>query len=155
MLYQLGSVLFEVYPVNADKVEISYGSDFAAHEVMGAQRPRESMGQGDTKVRLSGKMFPAKFGMGSWPDMQSMATGGTAQMLIRGDGSTLGLMLIERATERHSYLDASGIGRIVEFDIEMVQSPDAASAAAMVSLLGNLVSGAVDAVGAAISDMLP
>ena len=158
MLYQLGSVTFEVYPVNLEKADITVGSDFAAHEVMGAQKPRESMGQADTKVTLAGKLFPQKFGFGGWPSVQAMATSGSPQMLIRGDGAVLGWMLIERAIERHSYLDATGVGRIIEFDIEMVQSPDGASAGAMVSLLGALISGVsslVSSASNAISDMLP
>jgi phage protein U len=141
MLYQLGSVSFDVTPVNLHDVSRDYGSDYAAHPVIGAQMPRESVGQADGHVRLTGKMFPSKFGWGGFPALETMATGGTPQMLIRGDGAVLGWMCILHVTERHSYLDATGVGRIVEFDIEMVQSPTGASARSMLSLLGNLVSG--------------
>lgn len=138
MLYQLGFISFQVYPVNAEGVTLRMGSDFAAHDVIGGQKPRESVGQGDTHIQLFGKMFPHKFGMGGWPALQAMAVSGVPQMLIRGDGTVMGWMLIEELRERHSYLDASGVGRIIDFDIAMVQSPTGASASAMISLLGNL-----------------
>jgi hypothetical protein len=140
VLYQLGAVSFEVQPVNADHFDMGVGADFAAHEVVGAMRAREFMGQADTPVRLSGKLFPRRLGWGSFDALKSMATAGTPQILIRGDGAVLGWMLILHVRERHTYLDDTGVGRVVEFDIEMTASPTGASAGAMISLLGALVS---------------
>ena len=139
MLYQLGSVTFSVAPINIDAADLTMGSDFAAHEVIGAPKPRESTGQADTRLRLSGKLFPERFSIGAWPSLQAMATSGTPQMLIRGDGTVMGWQLIEKVTEKHSFLGVNGVGRQIEFDIEMVQSPDGASAGAMLNLLGDLV----------------
>jgi phage protein U len=140
MLFQLGSVTFEVAPVNVDATDLSMGSDYAAHEVIGAQKPRESTGQADTRLRLSGKLFPEKFGIGAWPSLQAMSVSGTPQMLIRGDGTVFGWQLIEKLNEKHTYLGVDGVGRVIEFDIEMVQSPDGASAGSMLNLLGDLIS---------------
>jgi uncharacterized protein len=141
MLYQLGSVSFEVFPVNLHDVEGEVGADYAAHEVIGAAKPREFVGPADAHFRLAGKVFPSKFGWGGFAALKAMATSGSPQMLIRGDGAVIGWMDIVRLRERHAFLDADGVGRVVEFDIEMVQSPTAASAGSMISLLGNLISG--------------
>ncbi len=141
MLYQLGAVSFEVFPVNVHDADSVVGSDFAVHEVIGAQKPREFTGQADAHFRLAGRLFPLKFGWGGFDVLKAMARSGAPQMLIRGDGSVIGWMNILRLRERHSYLDPNGIGRVIEFDIEMVQSPDGASADAMISLVGSLTSG--------------
>lgn len=139
MLYQLGSISFEVQPVNLHDVERDVGADYAVHPVIGAAMPREFTGAADAHMRLSGKLFPQRFGWGNYLALEAMATDGAPQMLIRGDGAVLGWMNILRVWERHSFLDPTGVGRIVEFDIEMVRSPSAASAGSMLSLLGNLV----------------
>ena len=140
MLYQLGAVQFDVQPVNIDRAMIATGSDYAVHDVMSAPKQREYMGPGDMLVRLSGRIFPHKFGMGGFPTLQAMASMGAPQMLIRGDGLVLGWMDVIRIRERDSFLDATGVGRVVDFDIEMVAANGAASAGAMISLLGALVS---------------
>ena len=36
---------------------------------------------------------------------------------MRGDGAQMGWVVIEKVAERSSYLDAKGIGRVVDVDI--------------------------------------
>jgi len=140
-LYQLGAIQFQVAPVNISEVSRETGSDFAAKDVMGAPRPREFVGEADERLTFAGTLFPRKFGGLSGIDaLQSIARAGQPQMLMRGDGAVFGWYVIEKVTDKHSYLDVAGVGRMIEFEIELVKSPNAASAASMMSTLMSLFS---------------
>ena len=138
MLYQLGGVQFSVAPTNIDAVSRERGADFAVKDIIGAQRPREFMGVGDSEVTLSGKLITHRFGMGALETLAAMAQSGQPQMLARGDGYILGWHFVEKLKEKHSYLDARGVGRIIEFDITLKQSPSGATASSILSTLMSL-----------------
>ena len=138
MLYQLGGVQFSVAPTNIDAVSRERGSDFAVKDIIGAQRPREFMGVGDSEVTLSGKLITHRFGMGALETLAAMAQSGQPQMLARGDGYILGWHYFEKVKEKHSRIGPLGVGRIIEFDLELKQSPGGATASSMVSMLMSL-----------------
>lgn len=138
MLYQLGGVQFSVAPTNIDAVSRERGSDFAVKDIIGAQRPREFMGVGDSEVTLSGKLITHRFGMGALETLAAMAQSGQPQMLARGDGYILGWHYVEKVKEKHSWIGPLGVGRIIEFDLELKQSPGGATASSMVSMLMSL-----------------
>lgn len=140
MLYMLGAVTFEVQPVNLGFAQSEVGADYAIHEVIGARKPREYGGPTDTPWRLEGRLFPSRFGWGMFEVLKAMAEASPPQMLIRGDGAVLGWMDVLRVRERHSFLDQTGVGRIVDFEVELVRSPSGADAMSLVGLVGGLVS---------------
>lgn len=143
MLYQLGSVTFEVAPVNVHEIEQEFGADFAAKDLLGARRSREFMGPADGKIELSGKLFPHKFGGLSAIDMlEQMAESGEPQILVRGDGLNLQWHLIEKVSVKSSYLDANGVGRVIDFKISLVRSSRSASAGSILRTLYRLALGA-------------
>lgn len=140
MLMQLGSVTFEVWPFNTDSYSRDTGYDFAAHDVMGTMRPRESMGEGDETMSISGRLYPHDLGgLEEMDVLHTMRAAGTAQILVRGDGRNLGWFLVEKVSERSSFLDKQGVGRLIEFDISLVRSP-APSAASYLAVLMRLFS---------------
>jgi phage protein U len=139
MLYQLGAVQFEVAPVNIHQVKREVGADFASKDIVGGPRSREFVGEADEQITLAGKIFPAHFGgLGGLATIEAMARSGQPQMLLRGDGVVLGWYAIERLSESQSYLDRRGVGKIIEFNIALVKSPNSASAGSMLSTLMNL-----------------
>lgn len=139
MLYACGGVAFEVAPVNIHVFEREVGADFAAKDIVGERRPREFTGEADEKVSFSGRLFPQRFGgLEGLGALQAMARAGQPQILIRGDGLNLGWYLIESVKDRHAYIDREGVGRMIEFDIELVATPRRAGAGAMARMLMNL-----------------
>jgi phage protein U len=139
ILYQLGAFTFDVFPINVQEVERQVGADFAAKDIVGAMRPREFTGEADDRVKLSGRLFPQKLGgVASVGALQALARTGEPQMLIRGDGEVLGWYLIEQVTDKHSFLDVAGVGRIIELDVELVKTPLRASAAGMIATIAGL-----------------
>jgi phage protein U len=84
-------------------------------------------------------LFPQKFaGQGGIGALQALARAGESQMLIRGDGEVLGWYLIEQVTDKHSFLDVAGVGRMIELDVELVKTPLRASPAGMVATIASL-----------------
>lgn len=138
MLFILGGVSFEVQPTNVDKVKRARGHDWAEKHIVGAEKPRESVGVSEQPFTLSGRLLPHVFGAGALEALAAMAQGSTPQMLIRGDGAVIGWHYVIRLIEEHEYLDRQGIGRVIEFTIDLIHAPQGASADAMMSLLGSL-----------------
>ena len=139
MLYQLGAVQFEVAPVNVDRIERKVGADYAAKDIIGAPRPREFTGEADETVKLHGTLFPHRFGgLDGLSTLQAMAVAGEPQMLIRGDGYVYGWYLIEEVSDKATFLDREGVGRVIEFDVSLFKSPRSASSGSMLSMLMSL-----------------
>ena len=139
MLYQLGAFNFDVFPVNVETVERQVGADYAVKDIVGAMRPREFTGEADDRVKLSGRLFPQRLGGGAGIGaLQALARNGEPQLLIRGDGDVLGWYLIEQVTDKHSFLDVAGVGRMIELDIELVKTPLRASVAGMIATIASL-----------------
>jgi phage protein U len=78
------------------------------------------------------------FGPGALTSLQSMAESAYPHMLIRGDGAVLGWYAIRFFRERHSYLDREGVGRVIEFDLDLISTPIAPAASALQSVLASL-----------------
>ncbi|WP_036291596.1 phage tail protein [Methylosinus sp. PW1] len=139
MLYQLGTVQFDVAPVNVAEMEREVGADFAAKDIVGGPRPREFVGEADEPLRLSGTLYPGKFGgLGGLSTLETMARSGQPQMLVRGDGTVFGWYFLERLRQKQGYLNNQGIGREITFEISLMKSPKAASSQAMLGTLMSL-----------------
>lgn len=137
MLFMLGYVAFEVYPFNMHELSISGSADYAAKDVIGTRKPREFTGEGDDDISISGRIFPQKFGgMDGLSALGDMMRSGTPQILVRGDGSNFGWWHITKVNEKHTYLDRSGIGKLIEFDATLIR---AAGAPSVGSYLRNLL----------------
>lgn len=124
MLFQLGALTLDVFPFNTHGYTRETGADFVKKDVMGAQRPSEFVGEGDESMTFDFRLYPEK--LGGLPQLEvlhQMRRSGVAQILVRGDGANLGWFNIERINERSSYLDPSGVGRLVEGSISLSKAP--------------------------------
>lgn len=140
-LYQLGGVQFSVEPVNAVEVSREANADYARKEVVGAMTPREFVGPGDKTVTIRGRLFPKHFGgMGSLETLLAMPASGSPQILVRGDGSSLGWYHVLKVRETSKWLAADGVGHDIEFEADLVASSSSASASAISSLISSIVS---------------
>lgn len=140
MLYQLGYVTFEVYPFNAHETDLSGSADYAAKDVLGTRKPREFVGEGDDERTISGRLFPLKFGgREGLVDLREMMSSGTPQILVGGDGENHGWWNITKVHSKDSYLDASGVGKLIEFDVSLVRAPGAPTALSYLKTLLRLV----------------
>ncbi len=152
-LYMVGAVLMSCpMGLNPQDVVEEFGGDFAVKPVVGAQQPREFVGPADTRLTLSGTIFPYRFanaggssGQGEIATLKGYAAAGQPLPILRGDGLSMGFYLLEKVQLKHSKLGQFGVGRQQEFVLQLVQSPKGPSAASLTSLFTGLI-GALTAV---------
>jgi phage protein U len=118
MLMSLGPIRFEVYPFNATEYDHGHESIFVEKPVLGARPPLEWVGEGAESWSIRAIIFPHRFGgLGDLKKLYQARAAGRPLYLMRGDGAQMGWVVIERVSERSSYLDAEGIGRVIDVDI--------------------------------------
>ena len=130
MLYLLGALRIEVAPFNVHEVMETGEADYAVKGVVGAEQPLEYVGEGENAVTLNGRLFPEALGGGSGLTiLHAMRASGRPQYLMRGDGRPLGWHAIMQAQTRSEYLDARGVGKVIEVSIRLrrAQTPGATS----------------------------
>lgn len=138
MLAQLGPLQFQVHPFNMNENDHEAGASFASHEVLGRMPPLEFVGEAPETWSVRGKLFPHKLGgLDEMAALHAMRRSGSAHFFMRGDGVPLGWVVIETAREKSSYLDSSGVGRVIEFEISLKRA-DRPSAAGIVNALMSL-----------------
>ena len=120
VLMMLGPVKFEVAPFNVHAVSHDHESAFAEKPVLGAMPLVEWVGEGPETWSLQGRLFPQRFGgLGDLRLLQEARVAGQPQYMMRGDGALMGWVVIERVSERSSYLDRGGVGKVIEFDLSL------------------------------------
>jgi phage protein U len=123
MLMVLGPVQFEVWPFNATDYEHGHESAFAEKPVLGTRPPLEWVGEGPETWTIKARIFPRRFG--GLEDLKKLAAArasGRPQYLMRGDGAQMGWVVIEKVQERSTYLDANGVGQVIDVDISVKRS---------------------------------
>ncbi len=118
MLMSLGPVRFEIYPLNATDYGHDHEASFVEKPVLGARPPLEWVGEGSESWAITARIFPHRFGgLDDLKTLYQARAAGRPLYLMRGDGAQMGWVVIEKVAERSSYLDAKGIGRMVDVDI--------------------------------------
>lgn len=152
MRMQLGSVVFEIAPVGVDEIDHAASATFASHPVLGDMPSLEFTGEGREDWRIRATLLPefsSRMGAGDGLDdvarLHAMRRSGDAQYLMRGDGVPLGWVVITQVSERSRRLNASGIGRIIEVEIDVTAttSPSSDNFAAFLDLMPDDISGVV------------
>ena len=138
VLYMLGGVLFEVLPTNLHGFDGTAGHHWAEKPLVGAAPNFEAMGEEPDIVHLAGRILPEKFGRGGLDILRAMARAPIPNLLMRGDGEVLGWYVIHNFRERHTLLGRQGMGRVIEFEIDLRSTPSGPGADALLSVLQGL-----------------
>lgn len=129
MLAQLGPVQFTVAPMNFNEQSHETGSSFAEHPVLGRRPSLEFVGEAPERWTIRGKIFPQRFGgLNELEALKAMSRSGEAQFFMRGDGVPMGWVAVEKVQEKTANIADGGVGREIEFDVELKRcdAPDAA-----------------------------
>jgi phage protein U len=120
MLYMIGAVEIQVWPFNAHDVSQSDEADFAEKAILGRRQPSEAVGEGAGTLKLSGRLFPQKFGgLDEAEVMDAQRQAQRAVPVMRGDGVPLGWYVITQFDRKSSRLDAQGVGRVIEIEVSL------------------------------------
>lgn len=137
MLMMIGPVQFKVAPFNATETARTHTASHVAKQVMGAAPPLEFTGEGEETWAIRAILFPEKFGgEGTLNILSLMRKSGAPQYMMRGDGGLMGWVVIDSVSERSSYLDPGGVGRVVEVDIALRRTTSPLAAAFFSTLNG-------------------
>jgi len=138
MLFDLGGVTFVIAGPNIDKVSLESKADFATYNVVGAEPKYEFMGEGARTIKLSGKILPRHFGGYSALDaLNAIRASGQPVSLVRGDGRSMGWVIIDEIEEKHSWLLYNGSPQSVEHEIKLTRI-DAPSVGSVVGFFFSL-----------------
>ncbi|RWM29394.1 phage tail protein [Mesorhizobium sp.] len=135
-LMSLGPVVFDLV-ANLTQHENKAASAFAKHEVIGTSPIYESTGDDESPFTLKGVIHPAHFGgMGTLATLEAARQAAVPLPLMRGDFTPLGWVLIQNVTQTNDYLDPQGIGREIEFTVELLRvgSPGVGMASSILRL---------------------
>ncbi|WEK50301.1 MAG: phage tail protein [Candidatus Kaistia colombiensis] len=139
MLAILGGVIFEIAPINVTSIEHSSDARYAEKPIMGRRPPLEFIGDGAETFGLTVKLLPYEFGgLDGLANLAAMRKSGIAQYFMRGDGTPMGWFVIEKVSEKSSYLSAQGIGRVVDVDISIKRADTPTGSDFFASIMGML-----------------
>lgn len=120
-LMSLGPVVFDLV-TNLTETESKTASSFAKHEVVGVAPVYESMGDDESSFTLTGVIHPEHFGgLGTLATLEAARAASIPLPLMRGDFTPLGWVLIQGITNQSGYLDHKGVGREVQFTVELIR----------------------------------
>jgi phage protein U len=137
MIAMLGPVMFEIAPVNLHGMTRDSEASFVEKPVLGRRPPNESVGEGPETNKLTVKLFPEKFGgLSGLAALDAIRISGEPQYFMRGDGTPLGWHVITNVTEKSTYLDAGGVGRVIDVEINLKRDDPPALDAFFASLSG-------------------
>lgn len=120
MLMMIGPVKFQLVPMNVTSIGHGHETAWVEKPVMGTMPPVEWVGEGPETWTMQGKLFPHRFGgLGDLKVLQEARKSGLPQYMMRGDGAMMGWVVIERVSERSSFLDRGGVGRMIDFDLSV------------------------------------
>ena len=123
MLYQWGSIIFDVMPLNVHEYEETGRSEFAKKEILGVQPPREFTGDDDDELFLRGRYYPNKVGgLTEYELFDQLRKKGLPQLLVRGDGRVKGWYVCVQLRQQGTYLRADGIGQVVNFEAQFFKA---------------------------------
>lgn len=123
-LMQWGDIQFMTQPLNFHEMDHDTNTDYAHKEIAGAAIYREWVGENDELIYLRGRLFPYRIGgMADIDKFDAYRRAGYANLLMRGDGRTMGWFVCEKLTRNHSYISAEGIGQQISFEAVMARVP--------------------------------
>ncbi len=140
MLMNFGALKFEVWPFNPTATSSESGGEYVEKPIMGRRPPLEFVGEAAENFTISVKLFPAKLGgLGSLEQLHTIRRSGMPQYLMRGDGVPLGWFVVTSVGALSSYLDAKGVGQVIDVDISLRRADapqDADFFATVIGMLG-------------------
>lgn len=136
-LYAWGTIQFVVVGLNIHEADHETETDWAKKEIAGAPIYREWVGENDETLYIRGRVFPYRLGgMKELEHFEAMRRAGVPNLLMRGDGVSVGWFVCERLIRSHTFLSTEGIGQMVSFEATFARVPPIDPATAFRSIFG-------------------
>lgn len=123
-LMMWADIQFSVQPLNYHEMDHETATDYAHKEIAGAAIYREWVGENDEIIHMRGKLFPYRIGgMSQIEKFDAYRRQGMANLLMRGDGRSMGWFVCEKLVRSHSNISFEGIGQQITFEALMARVP--------------------------------
>ena len=143
VIYQLGSVTFEIMGMSATKLSRNTSFRHAEKPVLGRRPPLEKIGEGAETITISAKIYNEVLGgLDAISVMDEQRSSGSAFPLMRADGAAMGYFVIEGFSEDHSFIDDGGVGRDIGIELKLKKSSRQGVNSGSISQIISLFSGA-------------
>lgn len=137
MLFMVGALQLDVLSFNPQKTQREAGGEYVEKPVLGIRPPLEHVGEASETFTIDAKIHPEKFGgMGGLALLDQMRRSGVAQYVMRGDGTPVGWCVVEKVSEGGSFLNAHGIGRVIDVQITLKRAGAPQGAGYVASIIG-------------------
>lgn len=139
MLFLLGALSFEIWPLNPTGTDSDSGGDYVEKPVMGRRPPLEFVGEATENFSFSAVLFPEKLGgLEKLDQLHAIRKSGIPQYLMRGDGKPLGWFGVTAVKEQGTYLSAKGVGQQINVEISLLRGDPPQDADYFASVIGML-----------------
>jgi phage protein U len=123
----LGQFVFELLSTPYQSSQQQTGWRHPSNARVGLRPARQYLGRDDESLNLSGSLYPEiTGGKPSLDVLREMADSGQAHVLIDGDGTLMGVFVIESLDLTRSLFFADGTPRKIEFSIRLKRVDDEA-----------------------------
>ena len=106
MLYAIGPVVIDTFPLSTTAVDRQDGADFAVHDLLGRRKGREHVGDGDDFITMRGSILPFRPMLDGRRELEMLRgamKSGEPQLVMRGDGRNMGWYVVESLNETHEH----------------------------------------------------
>lgn len=136
-IFIIGGVRCEVWPFNVDAFSDESELAFARHKILQGSRQHEKIVHRDVDFRFGGKVFPRALGGEAELELLDQLHQEGSSVLVMQGPRKRGWFKITKFKRVHRFIDSRGVGRAVDFTIELENSgkPNAAAAANMLTRL--------------------
>jgi phage protein U len=123
VMMALGDFRFSISTAAYQSLERTDEWRWPAVERIGVAPARQFVGPGDTKITMSGKIYPsfqpARGGLAQMSTMRAQADLGTPLLMVDGNGRIWGDFVIESLKETQTVFFSDGTPRCIEFEITL------------------------------------
>lgn len=124
-LLAIGPHIFDIFPLNLQKIEEETTASWPTVNRFGAGPARQFTGPGDATLKIEGLCFNEEFG--GYEDYLALKATQKAGIPVdvigwgsgAGYGLVLGLMVILKVGASHEFIGPDGIGRKITFSVEL------------------------------------
>lgn len=128
----IGPAVFEILPLSLQRITEMTRANWASVPRFGRAAARQLVGFGDDSFRIEGLFFNSDFGgFEDYMLLKRLQAAGEPLDLLGGAGAdayatVFGPVVILQVGATHEYIGEGGVGRKVEFDVELAPSGDGA-----------------------------
>lgn len=116
----LGPVVFDIVRSPLMSWDRQGETRYAEKPVLGARPPLEWVGEGGKSITLRIRLHPKKFGgIEAYEALEIARSAAVPLYFITFGGLPLGWVVIERLSDRHTYLGENGVGQVIEVDVSL------------------------------------